>query len=697
MSCLVIAEKPSVAQSIARVLEASDKKPGYMEGSGFIISWCIGHLVVLETPEAYDPKLAKWNRDDLPILPAPFKFAVSERTKAQFDILANLMNRADVETVVCATDAGREGELIFRLVYEQAGCKKPVKRLWISSMEDSAIREGFRNLKDGSEYDALYRAALCRLKADWLVGINMTRLLSTMYGLPLSVGRVQSPTLSFITQREQAIREFQPEPFYTVALDAEGLRAQTERMTDADAARRIAEDCEGHTAYVVHVVRREKQDAPPKLYDLTSLQRDANRLLGITAQQTLDYAQHLYEMKLVTYPRTDSRYLTSDMAEGLPALVRRVAASLPFAQRMALPVNTKQIIDDAKVSDHHALIPTATMPGLNLDELPEGERQLLTLIAVRLLCAVGEPYRFEEIEAEIDCAGHRFTAKGKRVTDMGWRAFDSLVAKGRDGDGEKGEGKDDGDAGNAPFDLSEGQTLFPARFAVHEGKTTPPARYSEGTLLSAMEAAGSEDMPEDAERRGIGTPATRATIIEKLVKFGFVEREGGKVKQLVPTDKGKNLAAVLPKEMISAKLTAEWEQRLKEIERGNLSDADFLSGIADMVARLVKETKPVEHSETLFPSGRKAVGTCPLCGALVTEAPKGFFCENRACRFRLWKDNRFFMGKGKPLDAHTVATLLKDGQAQVTGFVSKTGKPYSATVVMEYDEESKPRFRLMFN
>ena len=692
MSCLIIAEKPSVAQAIARVLDARNKRPGYIEGSGFIVSWCIGHLVELAQPEAYDERYAKWRRDDLPILPASFKHVVSERTKKQFDALKKLMDRKDVDTIVCATDAGREGELIFRLVYEMCGCTKPIKRLWISSLEESAIREGFRNLRDSREFDSLYHAALCRSQADWIVGLNMTRLMTTMYGQTLHVGRVMTPTLAMVVEREQAIREFTPEPFYTVSLSG-NIEAQTERITDKDEAMRIMSSCQGQSAQIVSIKRQKKSQNPPLPYDLTSLQRDANRLFGYSAQQTLDYAQSLYEKKLLTYPRTDSRYLVSDMEESLPALAQRVAASLPFAQRLALPVNPAQIICDGKVTDHHALIPTQSMPGMDFADLPEGERVILQLVAVRLLCSVGNPYLYEETEIEIECAGHTFTTKGKTVLQQGWRAAENAFRM------SMGNRIENDEEERPPADFSypyEGQTLYAVNCQMHEGKTTPPKRYTEDTLLAAMESAGAHDMTPEVERKGIGTPATRAGIIEKLCKTGLMERSGnGKRKQLVPTQKGITLISVLPEAICSAAMTADWERQLLEIERGRLSDAEFLAAISAMVSDQVRSAHPAENAETLFPSNRRKVGTCPVCGGAVTESPKGFFCDGPACHFRLFKDNRFFTNRGKTLDAETMTALLEDGHARVQGFVSqKTGKPYDGIVHLEPDEEGNARIRV---
>ena len=517
---LVIAEKPSVAQSLAAVIGATARKDGYLEGNGWRVSWCVGHLAGLADADSYDPKYAKWRYDDLPILPEHWQMVVGKDKKKQFDVLKKLMNAPDVTEVVNACDAGREGELIFRSVYELAGCQKPMKRLWISSMEDSTIREGFANLRPGVDYDGLRDAALCRAKADWLVGINATRLFSVLYHRTLNIGRVMSPTLALIVQREAEIDTFEPVPFYTVSLELPGLTVSGERMSDRASAQQLKEACRGAAVTIKKVECKEKSEKPPALYDLTTLQRDANRLLGFTAQQTLDYLQSLYEKKLCTYPRTDSRYLTSDMAEGLPVLVNLVANAMPFRKGIAISCDEAQVINDKKVTDHHAVIPTRNLQNADLSGLPVGERMILELVALRLLCAAAEPHTYSETAVTVECAGAEFTTKGKTVERPGWRALDAAYRSALKNAEPDKENED-----KILPELSEGQTLPISNAAVKEGKTSPPKHFTEDTLLSAMETAGKEDMPEDAERKGLGTPATRAGILEKLVSAGFLERK----------------------------------------------------------------------------------------------------------------------------------------------------------------------------
>ena len=581
---LVIAEKPSAARSIAEVLGATVKGDGCLFSVEYIVSWCVGHLLEPAPADIYDPRYSKWAREDLPILPERWQYVVPKDKEKRLNVLRGLIAHKDVDTVICATDAGREGELIFRLVYTHCDCKKPVQRLWLSSMEERAIAEGFRTLKDGAAYNNLYQSALCRSRADWLVGINATRLFSVLYRRTLNVGRVMTPTLAMLVQREAEIVAFRPKPFYTVQLDCGSFMASGEKLEDRKAAEDIRAACDGKTATVITVERKEKTEQPPKLYDLTTLQREANRLHGYTAQQTLDYVQALYEKKLCTYPRTDSRYLTQDMAARLPAFVSSVTAALPFTGDLPVPVNTGQVIDNARVSDHHAVIPTPTMAGADLSALPTGERTVLHMIAVCLLCAVGDNHQYAETVVTLDCAGHNFTAKGKTVLSPGWRAVEQAyrVTLKNTPEDEK-----DGDAKALPM-LTKGQAFKTARAAVKEGKTSPPKHFTEDTLLSAMETAGAEDMPEDAERKGLGTPATRAGIIEKLIKAGLAERkEAKKTKYLLPTEKGTTLIAVLPEQLKSPSLTAEWEKQLKQIECGTLAPSDFMGSIVTMVRDLV--------------------------------------------------------------------------------------------------------------
>lgn len=683
---LIITEKPSVGQSIGRVLGASKRCDGYLEGGGYLVSWCVGHLVELAEPQVYDNRYEKWSRSDLPILPERWQYRVTAATKKQFGILKTLMRRDDVESLVNCCDAGREGELIFRLVYHQCGCKKPFERLWISSMEDAAIKEGFAKLRPGTEYDALYEAALCRERADWMVGINATRLFSCLYGQTLNVGRVMTPTLAMVVLREAAIRGFVPEPFYTVQIVPGGFHADGERMKEKDAAAGIVELCRNTgKAMVTKVEQKEKTEKAPALYDLTSLQRDANRLLGFTAQQTLDYTQSLYEKKLVTYPRTDSRYLTDDMAGMLPGLVVMVQKKCSICPDVPAPVNAVQVINSKKVSDHHAIIPTKTLEGADLSELPGGEKAVLELVALRLVCAVGEPYRYLESVMKLDCAGHTFKAKGKSVISPGWKAYA----------GKQDEKEEP--AAELPV-LEERAELPLASVELKEGKTSPPKHFTEDLLLSAMEAAGAEEMPKEAERRGIGTPATRAAIIEKLVQKGFVERRGDKkTKILIPTSKGEALVTVVPEQIQSPSMTAEWEEKLLLMERGGYEPRQFMGEISAMVSDLVRDSKRVDSAETLLPQKGAVMGRCPACGAEVLDRPKGYFCSNKECRFALWKNNRYFDSIGKKLTSTIAGKLITTGRVKLKGCKSaKTGKSFDATLVLSTGEDGQAQFSMEF-
>ena len=681
--------------SLSKVLGARSRKDGYVEGNGWLVSWCVGHLVELAPADAYDPRYSKWAYDDLPIIPQPWQFQVLPDTRKQFNILRQLMSRDDVDTVICATDAGREGELIFRLTYDLCQCTKPVKRLWISSMEESAIRKGFDNLVDGQKYNNLYAAALCRAKADWLIGINGTRLFTTLYkGKTLNVGRVLTPTLTLLAEREAAIEHFKKEKFYTVELDAQGIRASSGKFNSKTDAEKLRSACLGKTAVVQSVTRKDKTERPPKLYDLTTLQREANRLFDYTAQQTLDYLQSLYEKRLATYPRTDSRYLTEDMAEGLPALCSTVAGALSFMVGQPLPVHAAQVVDSSKVTDHHAVIPTAEIAGADLAALPTGERNILYMIAVRLLCAVGEPHTYAETAVTLDCGGASFMTKGRTVAAAGWKgtekAFLSTLKQ-----------KAEEPAPSLPV-LSDGQRLEGADALLKQGTTSPPARFTEDTLLSAMEHASAEDFAalESVERTGLGTPATRAAIIEKLVKSGFVER---KKKQLLPTEKGLALSWAMPDQLKSAKLTAEWEDRLGAVERGELSPEEFMARITAMLTNLVRSYRNVKlESTALSDSGRARIGKCPRCGKNVVEGKKSFYCEGYhdtpSCGFALWKNDRFFTSKRKELTKKIAASLLKTGRAAVTGlFSEKKGVFYDATVVLDDDGGKFVRFKLEFD
>ena len=679
-------EKPSVAMSYAKVLGVQGRQDGYLEGSGYIVSWCVGHLVELAPPSTYDEKYVKWNVADLPILPQKWQYLVSASTKKQFSILKKLMHRADVESIICATDAGREGELIFRLVYEQAGCKKPFLRLWLSSMEDNAIRVEFASLKPSTEYDALYQAALCRERADWIVGINASRLFSCLYSRPLAIGRVMTPTLAMAVQREAAISAFTPEKFYTVSLAfAGGGMVSSKRFSQKVDAETLLANCRKEVSTVVQKVdHKEKTEKPPQLYDLTTLQRDANRLLGFTAQQTLNYAQSLYEKKLITYPRTDSRFLTEDMAASLPGLVSTVAGA--FAVDEAVPVHAEQIINNSKVSDHHALLPTASVAQADFSALPAGERNILRLITARLLCAVGESHRYAETVLTTICAGEEFSAKGKIVLDEGWKGIerkmlDDLLGKKKES-AALPDVQEQGECGISGAELKEGQT-------------TPPKHYTEDTLLRSMETASADSMPEDAERQGIGTPATRAATIEKLVQKGFLERKGDKkTKVLLPTDKGKALITVMPEEIQSADMTADWETKLLCVERGEMESETFMTEIKDMISSLVNTTEAVKGANVLMKN--KVIGVCPNCGKSVVEREKGWFCESNPCRFVLWKDNAFFKRLGKRLDAHVADKLLRDGRVRLKDCKSAKGKVYNATVLLSTEADGRSKFSLEF-
>ncbi len=675
---LVVCEKPSVARSIAAVLGAGRREDGFLSGGGYLVSWCFGHLAELSDADAYDEKYGKWRREDLPILPKSWQYTVARDKQKQMNTLRALMHREDVCEVINACDAGREGELIFRTAYRLNNCRKRVKRLWISSMEDAAIFEGFENLRDGAEYDNLYASALCRSKADWLVGINATRLFSVMYHRTLNVGRVVSPTLALLVQREAEINAFQPETFYTVHLDFNGFSAAGGRMKEQAEAERLAGDCNSKTAAVTSVVQTKKTEKAPALYDLTTLQRDANRLLGYTAQQTLDYLQSLYERKLCTYPRTDSRYLTDDMESGVNALALCCAGICGTEPPAA--VCSGQVCSSKNVSDHHAVVPTMAAGETDLEALPAGEREILRLVSRQVLMAVSAPFVCLETEARLNCGGNAFAAKGKTILHMGWRAYTE-------------KGKQD----STLPELSEGQSLPVSSCAVKEGKTTPPKHFTEDTLLSAMEVAGAKEMPEDAERKGLGTPATRAAILEKLVATGFVERKKSKkTASLIPTHAGISLITVLPEQLQSPLMTAEWEHRLKEIERGEEFPETFMQGIRDMVCELVKTYKTVLGADVLFPSGRAVVGKCPRCGSDVTESKKGYFCERRSCKFGLWRDNRFLAAKKISLTKKMASSLLAQGRAYASGIYSeKTGKTYDAFIVLE-DDGARSSYKLDF-
>ena len=686
---LVVSEKPSVGAAYAKVLGATNRQDGYWEGNGYLVSWCVGHLVELAPPNVYDAKYVKWSIADLPILPQKWQYLVSASTKKQFGILQKLMHCPDVDSIVCATDAGREGELIFRLVYQQAGCKKPFSRLWLSSMEENAIREGFAHLKPSTEYDALYNAALCRERADWMVGINASRLFSCLYGQPLAVGRVMTPVLAMTVVREAAIAAFVPEKFYTVDLElTSGCTASSRRIPEKSVAENLLEACRREmVATIQRITRKEKSENPPPLYDLTTLQRDANRLLGYSAQQTLDYVQSLYEKKLTTYPRTDSCYITDDDEEMLEVLTEELEGFFDITPEdvdEAVP-RTRRTVNREKVTDHHAILPTRSMLQADLEALPKGEQNVLKLIIARTLMAVSKPFRYLETLLITECAGEEFSAKGKEVLEEGWKAVECKVLA---------------DILNRKQELTALPNVAENECGIlnaelKEGQTTPPKHFTEDTLLHTMETASADSMPEGVERQGIGTPATRAATIEKLVQKGFLERKGNKkTKVLLPTDKGKALITVMPEEIQSAEMTADWETKLLQIERGEMEPSEFMTEINTMITELVKNTEMKKGVNALMKN--KIIGVCPNCGANVVEREKGWFCENRECRFVLWKDNAFFKRLGKRLDAHVADKLLRDGRVRLKDCKSAKGKTYNATVLLSCEADGRSKFSLEF-
>ena len=675
---LVIAEKPSVAQIIAAALGAKKKQDGYTEGNGYLISWCVGHLVQLADASAYREQYTKWRYDSLPILPQEWQYAVSADKGKQFATLKKLMHRADISEVVNACDAGREGELIFRFVYEVAGCNKPMRRLWISSMEESAIKTGFENLKDGRDYDALFASALCRAKADWIIGINATRLFSCLYNRTLNVGRVQTPTLKMLVDRDAAISTFKKEKYYHVRLDLSGAEAASGKICAAEEAKELKAACEASRAVCTSLVREKKTAAPPKLFDLTSLQREANRIFGYTAKQTLDLAQSLYEKKLLTYPRTDSSYLTDDMEETAAKVIALLCGTLPFMAGMGFSPEIARVLNSKKVSDHHAIIPTMELAKTDLSALPESEKNILTLAGARLLFATAAPHIYETVTAVFSCAGADFTARGKTVLAGGWK---DLERRYRATLKDKPEADDEDSADGTLPELTEGQSFSNPAAKVTEHDTTPPKPHNEASLLSAMERAGNEDTDPDAERKGLGTPATRAAVIEKLVSSGFVERKG---KQLIPTKDGNNLVCILPDNLTSPKLTAEWENNLTQIAKGAADPDEFLSGIEAMARELVKSYPFLSDSDKeRFKTEKPEIGKCPRCGSPVHEGKKNYYCSDRDCAFVMWKNDRFFEDRKVTFSPKIAAALLKSGKVKVKGLYSpKTGKTYDGTVVL---------------
>lgn len=687
MSTLVIAEKPSVAQSIAKIIGATARKDGYLYGSGYIVSWCVGHLVGLSDASVYNKDYANWRIENLPIIPNDWLFEISEDKKKQFEILRSLMQDREVTEIICATDAGREGELIFRLVYNMAKCKKHFKRLWISSLEDMAIRDGFSKLRNGSEFDRLYDAALCRSKADWLIGINATRLFSALYRKRLIVGRVQTPTLAMLVERDNKIRNFKKEKYFNVHISASGFSADIEHLSSEDEAKRIAAACDKKQAAVSSVISEQKSVSPPRLYDLTTLQREANRYFGFTAQQTLDLVQSLYEKKLLTYPRTDSQYITEDMSETVRRVISIVCRNLPTFSGYGEKPNIQRITDNSKVTDHHAIIPTVQLESQDISGLPKTERQILELVSMRLLCAAGEKHVYNETKVALTCEGYNFEAKGKTIIENGWKSIDRIyIAALRGSDKESSE--------NIIPEFKGNDILLDVKSSISEHFTSPPKAYTEDTLLSAMETAGKDDFEDDTEKKGLGTPATRAAIIEKLVKSGFAQRKG---KSIVSTETGKSLISVLPESITSPSMTAEWENTLMMIERGSASADEFLSGIERTTEQLVMQYGSQSVSSEFFAADKETVGNCPRCGSSVYVGKGNYYCSNKECSFCLWEDNKFFASKKKKLTRKIAEELLKNGSARLNGCYSeKTGKTYDAIVLLDDSGDKYVRFKLEF-
>lgn len=696
---LCITEKPSVAKNIAAALpDTFHQKKGYLEGSTYMISWCVGHLVEPARPDQYREEWAKWNLETLPLIPDKWSYVIKEDTKDQYEILQTLMADQDVTELVCATDAGREGELIFRLVYEMAGCRKPVKRLWISSMEEQAIRDGFKNMKPASDCQHLYESALCRQRADWLVGINGTRLYTVLYGgRTLKVGRVQTPTLAMLIAREQEIRQFRKKPYYQVQLSVEtgelkGLQALTDKLESREKAEAIAAACQGRQALVTAAEKTEKTVKPPELFDLTTLQREANRLLGYTAKQTLEYTQSLYEKKLATYPRTDSRYLSEDMADTASAVIHAISRTRflsPLAEAGIPPENVEisRLLNSKKVTDHHAVIPTVQIAKTDLSALPEGERRILGLLAARLLSAAGEKHRYESVRADLTCSGYCFTAKGKTILSEGWKAYEMQyrelfgLNKGKQKDTDLSDdleaAETEGDVFTAETALPAvkvGQTAAPLTMAVTEHMTTPPKRYTENSLLAAMEKAGSQEMRDDVERKGLGTPATRADIIEKLVNDGYIRREK---KQMVPTETGIQLIRILPEALTSPQLTADWENTLAEIASGTADPDTFLHGIEQMVKDLTASHPEISEEEKKpFAPQQDSLGNCPNCGKPVIKGKYGIYCTGKC-------GMSFQRILGTSLTEEQIRKLLSGSRLLLKGLRAKSGSIYDAYVKVE--------------
>lgn len=688
---LVIAEKPSVAQSYAKNLSAYKREEGYLEGESCIVSWCLGHLAEYARPEEYDPKYEKWQFDDLPILPEVWKLKVSKDKKKQFDVLKGLMNRSDVEYLVNGCDAGREGELIFQRVYDLAGCKKPVKRLWISSMEDTAIREGFQTMKSEEEYKNLCMAAVCRAQADWLIGMNGTRAYTTRYFKRLVVGRVQTPTLAMLAERQERIEHFQKEAFYKVSLTDGKLTVVSENIANEEAADLLAALCNGSTAVVTQMKKERKKSFPPKLYDLTSLQREANRYFGYTAKRTLDMLQELYEEKLVTYPRTDSQFVTEDMKDTVEELVGKMPVLLPFIDYGQLGHGVKRVINNAKVSDHHAILPTKEAVEKGISDLPSDKKNLMMLICQQLVQATGEEYLYEQTDITVKCQEHDFKARGKMPVQMGFKEVEKAFKK----QCVKAEPVDEREKDTSiPEGYEEGMNLCPVKAERTTHYTSPPKPFNEDTLLAAMETAGNKEFDSETEKKGLGTPATRASIIEKLVASGYAQRKG---KQILPSAEGQELVKVMPEYLKSAVMTAEWENQLLMMEKGQITDAQFMGEITSLVGKILEVCRDIpEEERRRFQTAREVIGKCPVCGSDIFEGKQNFYCSNRQCDFALWKENRFLGSMEKNLDKKMAKELLAKACTHVKGLYSrKKDMKFDADLLLTL-EDGKPRFHLEF-
>ncbi|MHB8158329.1 MAG: DNA topoisomerase III [Desulfocucumaceae bacterium] len=637
MKALVLAEKPSVAREIARVLSCNVKSKGYMEGPRYVVTWALGHLVTLAEPEDYDQKYKQWRLEDLPMVPEQMKLKVIGKTSHQYQVIRNLMKRQDIGEMVIATDAGREGELVARWIMKLGNWKKPFKRLWISSQTDAAIREGFARLKPGAEYNSLYDAAVCRAEADWLIGLNVTRALTCKFEAQLNAGRVQTPTLAIIVQREEEIKKFVPVDYWTIRADfgdyfGDWRGKEGGRIFDYTRVEGLVDKLKGHPGKIADLRREGKSEQPPLAYDLTELQRDANRRFGFSAQKTLSTLQDLYERhKLVTYPRTDSRYISADIVPTLPARLKSIAVG-PYAdaarQLLQKPLaTTRRLVDDSKVSDHHAIIPTEQP--VRLADLDAEEKRLYDLIVRRFLAVLSPPYRYDQITLVTTVSGESFYSRGKVVKDQGWRAVAQNLS-------EREEGREEALPEQTLTTLSKGEDRQVKVIKSNKAKTRPPGRYNEATLLSAMESPGKfiedEELRETMKGSGLGTPATRAEIIEKLLHTSYIERNG---KELAPTSKGIQLINLVAPELRSPELTAKWEQSLTNIARGKGSRAQFISGIRENTVNLVRS---VAADNSVYKADNITRNKCPVCGKymLLVNGKRGkmLMCQDRSCGHR---------------------------------------------------------------